>query len=642
MKMQEISSINLFGLTLRVHYSPKSFIMNKIYLTALTVAIAAGGAMAQTKSQMPLSQRVKATIDQQPHNFQTNRGGVSSLWADDFSDPSNWVLSYEAGAPALNWQIGVGLQNTGSFPTAPIQSTTAANGYAMLDSDGFGNQSLVEKSYMTTANPIDLSGVDRVVLQFESFYRKWTYEECYVVISTNNTDWPNLTPDTDISGMPNVFRVWPGMAVQAVISNPTLVRINISDAAGDEPQVWVRFVWTGTYGYSWFVDDVAIIEQPANDVVLNYSFLSHTGNGEEYGRVPSSQFNSTMLVGGEFYNFGYESQSNITLSMEVYDAANEMVFSYSDSEPSLATDATSMLESDVSIPTLTNGLYRATTIVTSTEEQDGLFFGNNEHLRNFTVSNQLYSLDGIGQHPAGYQALGSIGTNSFTDAADGLMVFAYYEVASTLNVHGIEFLLQSSTRAGGAVIVSLHDSIDVRNNVVTNAFYQGDIYDITAADTIAGVVRILFNQPVSLSPGGYYAGVELFSGSNENDIRILNDLTVPQPALASMIYIPNDQVYTNGNASAVRLVVDPTLSIGDAPSLQGVNMFPNPSNGIVNVTTATGERHLVEVFNLMGSNVMTTSVNGNGTIDLSGNTPGIYAVRVSNGDAFMVKRIVLN
>jgi hypothetical protein len=280
--------------------------------------------------------------------------------------------------------------------------------------------------------------------------------------------------------------------------------------------------------------------------------------------------------------------------------------------------------------------------VTSDDEQDGLFFGNNEHLRNFTVTDEVYALDGIGQHPDGYQALGSIGTNSFTDAADGLMVFAYYEVASELDVYGIEFQLQSTTRAGGAVIVSLHDTLDVRANVVTNAFYQGDIIDITAEDTIAGIVRIMFDQPVSLSPGGYYAGVELFSGNNENDIRILNDLTVPQPALASVIYIPGDQVYTNGNASAVRLVVDPTLSVAAAPSLQGVNMFPNPSNGIINVTTSSAERHLVEVFNLMGSNVMTTSLNGNGTIDLSGNTPGIYAVRVSNGDAFMVKRVVIN
>jgi hypothetical protein len=616
--------------------------MNKLYLTALTVAVAVGGAMAQSKSQMPLSQRVKATVDQQPHQFQNSRGGVASLWSDDFSDPSTWVLTYEAGAPALNWQIGIGLENTGQFPTAPIQSTTAANGYAMLDSDGFANQSLVEKSYMTTANPIDLSGVDNVVLQFESFYRKWTTEECYIVISTNNTDWPDLTPDSDISTLPNVFYAWPDMEVQAVISNPTLVRINISDVAGDQPQVWVRFVWTGTYGYSWYVDDAAIIEQPANDVVLNYSFLSHTGNGEEYGHIPASQLSGTMLVGGEVYNFGFETQSDIALNTEVFNENNQVVFSYNGAEASIPTEQTVLLEENISIPTLTNGLYRAVSTVTSAEEQDGLFFGNNDHLRNFTITDEYYALDGIGQHPDGYQALGSIGTNSFEDGADGLMVFAYYEVASDLQVYGIEFLLQSTTRVGGGYIVALHDTADVRADVVTNALYQSELFDITEADTIAGVVRVLFEEPFTLSPGGYYAGVELFSGGNEADIRILNDLTVPQPALASMIYIPDDQVYTNGNASAIRLVVDPALSINEEQTLSGVSIFPNPSNGILNLTTASSDRHMVEVFNVLGSNVLTTSVNGNGSIDLSVNAPGIYSVRVSNGNAFTVQRVILN
>lgn len=616
--------------------------MNKFYLSALTVALAAGGAFAQSKSQMPLRQRVKATLDQQPHQFQTSRGGVTPLWSDDFSDPSTWVLTYEAGAPALNWQIGIGLENTGDFPTAPIQSTTAANGYAMLDSDGFANQSLVEKSYMTTANPIDLSGVDNVVLQFESFYRKWTSEECYIVISTNNIDWPDLTPDSDISTLPNVFYAWPDMEVQAVISNPTLVRINISDVAGNQPQVWVRFVWTGTYGYSWYVDDAAIIEQPANDVVLNYSFLSHTGNGEEYGHIPASQLSGTMLVGGEVYNFGYETQTGIALNTEVFNEQNSVVFSYNGAEASIPTEQTVLLEENISIPTLTNGLYRAVSTVTSEEEQDGLFFGNNDHLRNFTITDEYYAIDGIGQHPEGYQALGSIGTNSFTDAADGLMVFAYYEVSNELNVYGIEFLLQSTTRVGGGYIVALHDSTDVRGGVVTNPIFQSDLFDITEADTAAGVVRVIFDEPVSLTPGGYYAGVELFSGANESDIRILNDLTVPQPALASMIYIPDDQVYTNGNASAIRLVVDPALSINEEQTLSGVSIFPNPSNGILNLTTANSDRHMVEVFNVLGSNVLTTSVNGNGSIDLSGNAPGVYSMRVSNGNAFTVQRVILN
>ena len=618
--------------------------MNKLLLSVLSMATMGNVVFAQTKTQEPFRHRTKQSLDEVSHNYQGNRGGVTPLWSDDFSNASNWSLGYAPGAPALNWQIGIGLQNTGTVPTLPIESTTADNGYAMLDSDGFGNQSLVESSTMTTADPIDLSAVQNVVLQFESYYRKWNAEECYVVISTNNTDWPALNPTSDISALPNVFKVWPGMAVQAVISNPTLVRINISAAAGGQSQVWVRFHWTGTYGYSWFIDDAAIIEQPANDVVLNSSFLSHTGNGEEYGRVPASQLNPTMLVGGDVLNFGYEDQNNVQLNVEVLNDLDEIAFSFAGSQVVLAAGDTVQIQDGISIPALANGLYRSIASVTSDEEQDGLFFSNNGALRNFEVTDEKYSLDGIGIHPEGSQALGSIGTNSFTDAADGLMIFTYYEVVEDLDVYGIEILLTAASVPGGAIIAALHDTSNVLAVPadVTSAFAETEIFDVTQADIDAGFMQITFANPVTLSSGGYYAGVEMFSNDSTANFRILNDLTVPQPGNASMIYIPNDAVYTNGNAVAIRLMLQDPNGITDNQALQGVSLYPNPSNGIVNIRTTQTERYIVEVFNVLGENVLTTAIVGTNSIDLSNSTAGVYMVRVSSANATMSQRVILN
>jgi hypothetical protein len=391
------------------------------------------------------------------------------------------------------------------------------------------------------------------------------------------------------------------------------------------------------------VDDVAIIEQPENDVVMNYSFLSHTGTGEEYGRIPQSQLNDFMQVGGEFYNFGYGDQTNVEMVLELFDENDVLVFDAVFSESLMATTDTVMAEEFVEIPVLEPGLYRSVATVASTEESsDGVFFGNNTFLRNFEVSERYYSVDGLGIHPEENQAIGSIGSNSFEDAEDGLMVMAYYEVVQDLDVYGIEFLTTAtSTELGCAVIVSLHDSTDIRNQTVTNAIYQGDIYDLTEADIANGFTRILFPEVQTLAAGGYYAAVELFSANGESHIRILNDLSVPQPALASMIYIPDDQVYTNGNAIAVRLITDQTLSIADRGMLSGVNVFPNPTNGVLNITLPSAEPHSVEVFDLMGRNASTSVINGNGTIDMTGMVPGVYMVRVSNGEAFTVQRVVV-
>ena len=58
----------------------------------------------------------------------------------------------------------------------------------MIDSDEYGGEeggTEVEDSWFTTAQPINLSSYPNVVLQFETWYRSWTYEKCWIVTSTD-------------------------------------------------------------------------------------------------------------------------------------------------------------------------------------------------------------------------------------------------------------------------------------------------------------------------------------------------------------------------------------------------------------------------------------------------------------------------
>ena len=274
--------------------------MNKLYTSALAVALTSGAAMAQTKTLDHSNQNIAPRLDNSVVLPSSNNDRVA-IWTDDFSVPSTWTISHD-GTETLDWQIGVGLTNTGSFQTPPIVSTTSGNGYGMVDSDGFGNTTTnYEKSNMTTASSIDLSAYPNVILEFQNQYRQWTDEQTYVVISTNNTDWPVLDPATDISTLPNVFYVWAPNELTTSVSpgNPTTRQINISAVAGGQPTVWVRFAWTGIYGYSWFVDDVNIREQSQVDGAIRDAFLSETGTGEEYGRIPTGQLPANMNVGAQ-------------------------------------------------------------------------------------------------------------------------------------------------------------------------------------------------------------------------------------------------------------------------------------------------------------------------------------------------------
>ncbi|MCB0768993.1 MAG: T9SS type A sorting domain-containing protein [Flavobacteriales bacterium] len=625
--------------------------MNKLYTSALALALVAGGATAQSGNagELPLKKVRQSSIRNTPNvvNHGANR---EIIWSDDFSNPSTWDIGHLPSAFDLDWQIGIGLENTGSFPSATIESTTYDNGCAMFDSDGGNNTSgIAESAYITTASPIDLSGATNVVLSFESYFRSFNPNACYVVISTNNTDWPNLDTDTASWGpLPNVWVIHGDVGANQATDNPELVRVNISDIAGGESEVWVRFHYTGEFSYTWFVDDVVIEDLPENDMIMDYAFVSQTGAGDEYGRIPVNQFSSTMNVGAGITNFGYGEQTNVEVLMELRDASNNVVLTQSTTLGTLAGGATGMMDEFVNVPALDLGLYTATFTVTSDQSGSDANPDDNTFLRNFEVNNDVYSLDGIGNHPDGYERLDALGTASFMDDSEGLILFTYYRVRAELEVEAIQFELSNNTQAGSYVFVSIYDSLTVLDDNFSSMINQtigasDDAYTITAEDiSSGGTVTVPLSASTTLAPGGYYAAVTLYR-DGESDITILDDITVPQPGNDGLLYIPSDAtVYGNGNAHAVRFVMDASVSVNDVTTIEGVTMYPNPTNGILRINTEDFEKYNVEVINVLGELMMTTSFSGNTTLDLTGFAAGVYNVRLSNGNKTTVQRVTLN
>ncbi len=626
--------------------------MKKKYAISLALLFAGGTLLAQSTQTEAPARKMKADHDQRhdyPDPGNEHRG--ADIWCNTFANPADWNIAQEPGAfPGVNWQIGVGLVNTGGYTTPAIQSTTAADGYAMVDSDAGNNSGTTyESCHFTNATPIDLSLYPNVILQFENQYRKFTDEQCYVVISTNNTDWPtNLDPTTDISGMPNVFYVWQpdGELTQGVSpGNPTTKRINISAAAGGQSTVWIRFWWTGIWGYSWFVDDVCVQEQAQFDLSMNDAFLVHTpGTGLEYGRIPVGQLGTDMEIGGRVFNLGVQGQNNLVVNGDITGPAS---FSASTNAAFLAPDDTLSMDEMTALPTMGTGVYNGTFTVTSDESGSDGFPDNNTYLRNFEVTDYVYSLDGIGNHPPGYEFLTSTGTATFTNETDGLFLFTMYPIAADLTVYGIEVQFANGTVAGGTINAQIHDTASIAPFGAVGAdpyspYVLSDDETVTAADVSAGKKLLVFPAPYTLTPGGYYAGVQLFSNTNANDIRVLDDLTVPQPFAASAIHLSDNISYTNGVAYAIRLISDPAIGMAEMDELTGVTVYPNPSEGLVNISATKADKHTVEVFNVLGERVASEQFMLNTKLDLSGLAKGAYSVRVSNATASTVQPVVLN
>jgi len=483
------------------------------------------------------------------------------LWSDDFSDPNKWIIEHDASSCDLDWQIGVGLTMQGAATIANIASTTVSNGFAMVDSDFYGGEEGgldVEDSWFTTANSIDLSANPNVLLEFETYYRKYNSEACFVVTSTNNTDWPELTPDFDASTNDNVYEVFPGIAnVTSLPENPTLTKLNISASAGGEAQVWVRFHWTGTWGYAWFIDDVAIANQPADDVVINSAWISNT-SGYEYGRVPEAHLADSIVIGGEVFNFGVNTQTNIEISMNINDASGASLVSESVFIETLENDSTDLRQLVMTGVPLSEGVYQFSTTVTSNAENiGGENFFNNTYTRDFALTENLYAIDGIGIYNDDIQYLAtSIGTNY----GNGTIAMVRYELLEETTVGGLEIVLSSSTDAGAQIFPFLVDAADINNLNLSNRLAENQDGVLVNQSNIDNNIIYVELESTTLDAGVYYACAELFNGPNEDDvIYILNDATVAQPTDASMICVEDDYgpvIYSNGNATAVRLVLN--------------------------------------------------------------------------------------
>ncbi len=603
--------------------------MKKLYTSALAIMFVSGAVVAQSGGHAAAPAKKSWIPEARRGTLPTANADRAILWSDDFSNAATWVTGHD-GTLALDWVIGTGVPSGGA-PIAGIESTTAANGYGMVDSDAFNNQTTTyEQSHMTTAAPIDLTGFPNVILEFQTFYRKWTDEECYVVVQTTNTGWPVLDPTSDISMMPNVYRVFPGMATQAPVDNPTTIRLNISASAGGQSQVYVRFYWSGIYGYAWMVDDVNISEQYQHDARMFDGYITHVGDGTEYGRIPSTQIGTSMTVGGFVENLGSDALSNVLLTCEIRnDQTSALVITTSASTATLAPGDTLILESIETLPTLDLGTYTATYTATSDQQASEEDLTNNTWLRFFEITADEFSLDNIDNYPPGVELLAATGTNSFTGGEDGLMLFTQYSIKQEQVVYGMQFLLANGTVEGGTVTGAVHDTTDVLADVVDAPLGTTAEYTISAGDLASGVVTLAFSSPITLPVGAYYAGIELYSNANTNDTRVLDDVTVPQPGMASAIYLAGDQVYSNGTAYAIRLLFNNDVAVAEVNSLSGISMYPNPSNGVVTISASTTDKYTVEVMNLLGEVVRTDNFNLNLNMDLTGLAKGVYTVRVS-------------
>jgi len=83
-------------------------------------------------------------------------------------------------------------------------------------------------------------------------------------------------------------------------------------------------------------------------------------------------------------------------------------------------------------------------------------------------------------------------------------------------------------------------------------------------------------------------------------------------------------------------------TIGVEEKQLSVNVFPNPSTGIVYLSQNVSNEAEVKVFSILGEEIYSNTLGETLKIDLSKFSNGVYVIEVKNENSYFTERLILN
>ena len=606
--------------------------MKKIHLTIVCFCICSIFNAQVKLNKNFISCDFKPLVNQ---NLNFSKSSFDTIAYNTFNDVTDWTIS----APNLQgqWEVVTSTPADVVNYMGAMASSTASDGFAVFNGIQYLLSANVDfqDAAIELNDTLDLSNYPSVTLEFEQMYRAFNYDKTFVELSTDfGSTWTSIELNDQVTTN--------DPAIQE------LVGINISSYVGGQQGVKIRFRWTSDSdddsfgsGYAWLIDDLKVTVPPENDIqnVSSWIFGENSG-GAEYGRTPISQVEQNYFIGSSVYNYGSIDQTNVVSNGNF---SGPTTITSSTTGSIIESDSTKAIES-LNPVNFSVGNYTGSVTVTSMGDTLGSGnFDDNTYLRNFEITNDIYSLDGLGNHPADYEAIGSLGSNSWADASDGLVCGTFYPIRQEEILNSVRAYITSSTVAQSEVILYILDSLSFTSGLFSNSIFTSELYTVTAQDVNNGYIDIPVANNIGWDPinntstwenvtlgiGGYYAAIELYSGGNTYDIRILDDNTVGQPAWSSAIWYPGDQSYSNGNAFAIRMNMGANVGINESV-LNKVSIYPNPTSDVLNISTNSNELSKLTIKDISGKIVLSQKFNTKVTISTENYSKGVYLIDVKN------------
>lgn len=570
--------------------------MRKVYLSLFTLALTASASFGQVAKVNKGHFRGKEKISVTDASDKATKKGSDisnkvNIYTNTFNNPGDWMLS-NTSVPAQDWVFSTDPAFIGglTWGDGPFASTTAADGYAYLDSDGAG-QTATQNAIMQLANPIDCSAYPGIVLSFEQYHTRYLEQTFVSVSADGGATWTDYEVNT-------------GVAVNANTPNPDVVQINISSVAGGQSNVLIAFRYEGAWDYGWVVDDLKLEEALGNDLIISKTYTHDIVNSYDYSMVPEDQI-QPLTVGAIVNNFGGTAAVGSMVTVTINDGTSDV---YNQTSPfDLAIGVTDTIWVATGFTPVVGNTYTVTFTLPADDD----------------LTNNVST-------PASFQTTAAIYAHDFTttdifrfNIDDESSMGNAFEAYAAADLYGVDIKFETGTTATQAIIrLSRFNPNDATYNGVQSMEFVDEVdggqYTIpTAAIGSGNFVTALFSTPVALEAGWIYVaevrkqqGTDriFIGGSNEGD-----------DDLSTVCYGPF------GTGSAVNYFIgwgfSPAVRLNFAPVIAPVATSSDVDNNLCEGETLT-----------LSSDITSPDIvwsNGQTTQSIVVSTAGTYSVTVN-------------
>ena len=584
-------------------------------------------------------------------------GGIPSEWEIGPGEPAGAVWQWSPDGRANTGQVnGMAVNALFWGMLGAIESPSVSNGCAMYNSDiydgggtGVGQGMFPGTHSGTLTSPsIDCSGYEFVSLKMNQYARAnaSAVSTVFEVSTDGGATW-------------NDFPINPNVVGNGSTPRNNVLLVDISEVAGNQPDVKLRFTWRGRY-YFWLIDDVQLIETPANNLSVGDFFYAPAS----YAQPISQILTDTMGFSADISNRGREAQTNVTLRATITNSDNDIVFRDSIVLPELAAftyDSTVVIANQFIPDMLVQGNYTLRYEVYSLDAPDDFAPVDNSASAPFIVTETLFSMD---------DGAGISGVRP--DTGGDYKMGNYYRISPVSpNVVATNAIFSCGRSAADGPLTGEQVTLllyKVKDNVDANFdnFTGSDDSDLevvgfqshefpstyapnTYVDISVDLLNIDAEPSVQLEAGGRYFIVVSYEGT-ANNIFAGNDRSFKYFQISTIVFTSEWFLGGFGSDRAAVARLEIALPVDTDEALlpeSSLAVFPNPASDRVNVALDLDHQQdaMVILADINGKIVMMQEYQNvqkeNFSYDISHLPAGMYMVRIGTLNGISTKKFVV-